>query len=198
MKVKKIKAHRIKFFKKRLIVKIIQNWCIEVVYKSKIKPRLLNFNIKREFLKPVIKFLFQNSLLKFQQLTDLTVYDRLSNTYRFTINYWLLSLAFNKRILLSLHADEVTTIPSLQNLFFRNSDWLERESWDLYGIRFIGHKDLRRILTDYGFVGHPFRLDYPVSGYIELRYNDAANCIEYKNVSRVSQLRQLRVSSQSW
>lgn len=188
----------INLLKKRLIAKIIQNWSIEIVYKYNSKSRLLNFNIKRESLKPTLKFLFQNSLLKFQQLTDLTVYDRLSNIYRFTINYWLLSLTFNRRVLVSVQANEVTNVYSLQNLFFRNSDWLERESWDLYGVRFIGHTDLRRILTDYGFVGHPFRTDYPVSGYIELRYNDAVNSIEYKNINKVSQLRQLRVSDQSW
>lgn len=96
--------------------------------------------------------------------------DFLYSKYRFSLAYELISLKFSNRIRIKIFANEVTPINSVITIF-KNADWWEREIWDLYGIYFSGHKDLRRILTDYGFEGFPMRKDYPLSGFVELRYD---------------------------
>ena len=96
--------------------------------------------------------------------------DLIGKKYRFCIVYDLLSLTFNTRLRIKTFVDEITTVPTIYTIFI-NSNWWEREIWDLFGIYFLGHPDLRRILTDYGFEGHPLRKDFPLSGYVELRYD---------------------------
>ncbi len=95
--------------------------------------------------------------------------DNLCLKYRFTVIYDFLSLTFNNRIRLKIHLNEITNINSIIHIFI-NANWWEREIWDLYGLYFKNHLDLRRILTDYGFEGYPMRKDFPVSGFIELHY----------------------------
>jgi NADH:ubiquinone oxidoreductase subunit C len=96
--------------------------------------------------------------------------DLIDQKYRFCLSYELLSIVYNIRLRVKIFINEISTVPSLFKIFI-NSNWWEREVWDLFGIYFINHPDLRRILTDYGFEGHPLRKDFPLSGYIELRYN---------------------------
>jgi len=96
--------------------------------------------------------------------------DLIEKKYRFCIVYDLLSVTFNTRLRIKLFIDAITTIFSINNIF-RNSNWWEREIWDLFGVYFENHPDLRRLLTDYGFEGYPLRKDFPLSGYIEIRYD---------------------------
>ena len=109
---------------------------------------------------------------QYKLLTCISGVDLLGSSYRFVVVYELLSLAFNTRLKLKVFLNEITVLQSSIPVFI-NADWWEREIWDLYGIYFSNHPDLRRILTDYGFEGHPMRKDFPLSGYIELRYDES-------------------------
>ena len=121
--------------------------------------------------------LFSLNILKnhisyqYKLLSCISGIDLLNKNYRFSVSYDLLSLTFNTRLRVKTFVDEITYIPSSVPLFI-NANWWEREVWDLYGIFFENHPDLRRILTDYGFEGHPMRKDFPLYGYIELRYDE--------------------------
>jgi NADH dehydrogenase (ubiquinone) Fe-S protein 3 len=102
----------------------------------------------------------------------MTAVDYPSKENRFELVYMLLSLPFNTRIIVKTFASEVTPVPSAVDLY-KGANWMEREVWDMYGVFFTGHPDLRRILTDYGFEGHPLRKDFPLTGYVEVRYDDS-------------------------
>jgi NADH/F420H2 dehydrogenase subunit C len=126
----------------------------------------------------VDKLLFCLNFLKYhigyqyQLLTCVSGVDFLGKNYRFSVVYDLLSLTYSSRIRVKVFVNEITSVPSCVDIFI-NANWWEREVWDLYGIYFDNHPDLRRILTDYGFEGHPMRKDFPLSGYVELRYNES-------------------------
>lgn len=109
---------------------------------------------------------------QYNLLSCISGVDLLGSEYRFSVVYDLLSLTFNARIRVKIYLDETSFAPSSVKLFI-NADWWEREIWDLYGIYFDQHPDLRRILTDYGFEGHPMRKDFPLSGYVEVRYDES-------------------------
>lgn len=119
----------------------------------------------------VSKFLKNHSNLQFKQLMDLTAIDYPSKTNRFELMYNFLSISKNNRIVLKSFVKKNRSINSLSSLY-NSSIWLEREIWDLFGIFFNHHPDLRRILTDYGFDGFPLRKDFPLTGYVEVRYDD--------------------------
>jgi NADH:ubiquinone oxidoreductase subunit C len=108
---------------------------------------------------------------KYDLLSCISGIDLLNKTYRFCISYDVLSLCFNNRIRVKIFINEITSVLSSTSVFI-NANWWEREVWDLFGIFFENHMDLRRILTDYGFEGHPMRKDFPLFGYVELRYNE--------------------------
>ena len=132
-------------------------------------------------------FLKNDSFLNFKTLSDITVLDDLEgflfNKDRFYIFYNLLSVSLNLRMFIVVNFDEKKEnfLPSLTNLY-KSANWLEREVWDMFGIFFSNHIDLRRILTDYGFDGFPLRKDFPLTGYIEVRYDDEYGCIVYEPV----------------
>jgi len=109
---------------------------------------------------------------QYHMLTCVSGVDFLGKDYRFSVVYDLLSLTFNSRLRLKVFVNEVTAVPSVVDIFI-NADWWEREIWDLYGIYFDNHPDLRRILTDYGFEGNPMRKDFPLSGFVEFRYDES-------------------------
>ena len=116
-------------------------------------------------------FILKNQLqYQYKMLTCISAVDLLEKQYRFCIIYELLSLTYNNRLRIKVFINETSSIFSIFNLFI-NSNWWEREIWDLFGIYFINHPDLRRILTDYGFEGYPLRKNFPLIGYIELRYD---------------------------
>ncbi|KAG8181286.1 hypothetical protein JTE90_022224 [Oedothorax gibbosus] len=120
---------------------------------------------------PVLSFLKDHHLAQFESLVDIAGVDVPQREFRFEIVYNLLSLRYNARIRVKTYTDELTPIDSACDVY-KAANWYEREIWDMYGVYFANHPDLRRILTDYGFEGHPFRKDFPLSGYVEVRYDD--------------------------
>jgi NADH-quinone oxidoreductase subunit C len=121
-------------------------------------------------------------------LIDITAVDWPSRERRFDVVYHLLSPKHNARIRLKVEADEATPVPSVIEVF-PSADWYERETYDLYGIVFTGHPDLRRILTDYGFEGHPLRKDFPLTGFVEVRYDDELKRVVYEPVRLTQEFR---------
>jgi len=120
----------------------------------------------------------------FQVLIDITAVDYPERERRFDVVYHLLSMTRNLRIRVKLETDEDTAVPSVTGVY-PNADWYEREAFDMYGVFFDGHPDLRRILTDYGFHGHPLRKDFPMTGYVEVRYDDELKRVVYEPVKSV-------------
>ncbi|MCP9262845.1 NADH dehydrogenase [ubiquinone] iron-sulfur protein 3, mitochondrial [Dirofilaria immitis] len=126
---------------------------------------------------PVIAFLKGNHAAQFTNIVFITGMDVPSRKFRFEVIYALLSIQFNARIRVRTYTDEVAPLESITSLF-KGANWYEREVYDMYGVWFNNHPDLRRILTDYGFEGHPFRKDFPLSGYVELRYDsELGRCV---------------------
>jgi NADH-quinone oxidoreductase subunit C len=121
---------------------------------------------------------------QFEQLVDITAVDYPERERRFDVVYHLLSLTKNRRVRVKIQTDEDTPVPSL-TAEFPSADWYEREVFDMYGVFFEGHPDLRRILTDYGFHGHPLRKDFPMTGYVEVRYDDELKRVVYEPVKSV-------------
>ena len=138
---------------------------------TKIKYNQLYIEIDKEDLIEVTLFLKTNKDTKFRQLIDITVVDYPEKAQRFKIVYLFLSHEFNQRIILSYIVTEKELIPSLTSVF-PSANWMEREVFDMYGVNFKDHPDLRRILTDYGFEGHPLRKDFPLTGHSEVRYSE--------------------------
>lgn len=130
------------------------------------------FSVSPENVVPFATFLKEHSNSQCKQLIDVTAVDYPSHNRRFSVAYQLLSVNYNSRIRLKTNVDEITPLDSITALF-SSAGWWERECWDMFGIFFFNHPDLRRILTDYGFQGHPLRKDFPLSGYVEVRYDDS-------------------------
>jgi NADH-quinone oxidoreductase subunit C len=131
-----------------------------------------------------LTFLRDASDLQFQQLMDLAGADYPQRPLRFDVVYNLLSLTKNRRVRIKVQTDEDTPVPTVTSVY-PNADWFEREAFDMYGIFFSGHPDLRRLLTDYGFHGHPMRKDFPMIGYVETRYDDELKRVVYEPVKSV-------------
>jgi NADH:ubiquinone oxidoreductase subunit C len=135
-----------------------------------------------------ILFLKMHSILTINIVIDCVIIDIININYRFSINYILKSYNNNLIIILITKTNSILPLISLQNLYIA-FNWAEREIWDLYGIIFINHPDLRRILTDYGFFGHPLRKDFPLVGFHELYYNDINKRLEYEGIELSQQFR---------
>ena len=151
------------------------------IKESKIKHNQLYVTINSEDLLDVILLLKTNKNIKFRQLIDITAVDYPENQKRFKIVYLLLSHEFNQRIILSYFISENEKISSLTKIF-PSANWMEREVFDMYGIKFNDHPDMRRILTDYGFEGHPLRKDFPLTGHNEVRYSEDKKKVIYEPV----------------
>jgi NADH-quinone oxidoreductase subunit C len=130
---------------------------------------------------PFVRFLRDDARLAFVSLIDVCGVDWPQREKRFDVVYHFLSPRQNVRIRLKIMTDETTPVPSITPVF-PGADWFEREAYDLYGILFTGHPDLRRILTDYGFEGHPLRKDFPLTGFVEVRYDDDQKRVIYEPV----------------
>ncbi len=130
----------------------------------------------------LLTFLRDDSNCLFKQLVDLCGADYPDRERRFDVVYNLLSIRHNQRIRVKVEAGDDEQIPSVTDIF-SSAGWYERETWDLYGIPFAGHPDLRRILTDYGFEGHPLRKDFPLTGFVEVRYDEEQKRVVYEPVS---------------
>lgn len=120
---------------------------------------------------PVISFLKYHTAAEYTMVADITAVDYPTRSNRFEVVYNLLSVRHNSRIRVKTYADEATPVPSITSLY-DGANWYEREVYDLFGVFFVGHPDLRRIMTDYGFDGHPLRKDFPLTGYTEIRYDE--------------------------
>ncbi len=148
----------------------------------------LTIEIARDDLIEIMTILKEDSLCRFGCLIDICGVDFPDREQRFDVIYHLLSPWLNQRIRVRLKTDESHPVPSLTGLF-PGADWYEREAYDLYGILFAGHPDLRRILTDYGFQGHPLRKDFPLTGFVEVRYDDELKRVVYEPVKLMQEYR---------
>ena len=151
------------------------------INESKISHEHVYLNIDSEDLLDVTLFLKTNKDTKFRQLIDITAVDYPENIQRFKLVYLLLSHEKNQRILIDFKVKENEIVPSLTSIF-PSANWMEREVFDMYGIEFKDHPDLRRILTDYGFKGHPLRKDFPLTGHNEVRYSEDEKKVIYEPV----------------
>lgn len=143
---------------------------------------------KREDIVRVLQFLRDDSECQFKMLVSLCGVDYPERAERFEVVYNLLSLTQNNRIRVKISTSEDKFVPTVSKVF-STAGWFEREAWDLYGIYFDGHTDLRRILTDYGFEGHPLRKDFPLTGYVELRYDEEQRRVVYEPVQLTQDFR---------
>ena len=161
--------------------KIINSELTTKINSSRIKHDQLYINIDQNDLNEVIFFLKTNKDTKFKQLIEITAIDFPQNEKRFKLVYLLLSHDNNKRLIVDFYIKENDIISSITEIF-PSSNWMEREIFDMYGIEFKNHPDLRRILTDYGFKGHPLRKDFPLTGHNEVRYNEDEKKVVYESV----------------
>jgi NADH-quinone oxidoreductase subunit C len=136
---------------------------------------------KRDAVVRVITFLRDDAKCQFTMLVDVCGVDHPERAERFEVVYNLLSLKLNQRIRLKVTTDEENAVPSVTSIYSA-AGWYEREAWDLFGIYFADHPDLRRLLTDYGFEGHPLRKDFPLTGYVEVRYDEDQKRVVYEPV----------------
>lgn len=151
-------------------------------------------NVSVQNLLKILNFLKNHTNFQVVQLIDITAVDMLGSTERFVLVYQLLSLRYNIRLILKVQLEKKTNslfsevIPSIIK-FYNSANWLEREVWDMFGIFFSGHNDLRRILTDYGFQGFPLRKDFPLTGFCELRYDDEMKTVFYDSLELAQEFR---------
>jgi NADH-quinone oxidoreductase subunit C len=148
----------------------------------------LTVNAKTADIVKVATFLRDDPGCQFICIIDITAVDWPNRAQRFDVVYHFLSPRLNQRIRVKVQTDEAMPVPSIIGVF-RGADWYERETYDLYGVLFSGHPDMRRILTDYGFEGHPLRKDFPLTGFVEVRYDDELKRVVYSPVSLTQEFR---------
>ena len=151
------------------------------INKTEIKHNQIYLDTDKDHLVDICLFIKTNKDTKFRQLIDITVVDYPERSKRFRIVYLFLSHEFNQRMILSYDISENEVISSLTSIF-PSANWMEREVFDMYGVNFKDHPDLRRILTDYGFEGHPLRKDFPLTGHTEVRYSETEKKVIYEDV----------------
>tara|TARA_Y100001970_G_scaffold193689_1_gene235375 strand:- start:1363 stop:1953 length:591 start_codon:yes stop_codon:yes gene_type:complete len=161
--------------------KFVNSELTSKINNSYIKHDNLYINIDRDNLIDVISFLKTRNETKFRQLIEITAVDYPESEKRFKMVYLLLSHEYNKRIIIDFLIKENVSIPSLTTIY-PSANWMEREVFDMYGLNFENHPDLRRILTDYGFNGHPLRKDFPLTGHNEVRYSEEQKKVIYEPV----------------
>ena len=161
---------------------------------SRINHEQLEIQIDKESLLDVVIFLKKNNSTKFRQLIDITAVDYIGSENRFKMIYLLLSHEYNLRINITFSINENEVVNSLTKIF-PSANWMEREVFDMYGIKFNDHPDLRRILTDYGFSGHPLRKDFPITGHSEVRYSEEKKKVIYEPVKLEKNYRNFYYSS---
>jgi len=159
-----------------------------LISSSEIKYGELNVTTTAANVVALLTFLRDDAKCGFVNLTDICGVDWPQRPDRFDVVYHLLSPKKNLRIRVKVATDEDTPVPSACPVY-PGADWFERETWDMYGVLFTGHPDLRRILTDYGFEGHPLRKDFPTTGFVEVRYDDAAKRVVYEPVELKQEFR---------
>ncbi len=176
------------------IEKLINAELSSKILGSEIKFNELLFNTSTTEIVEVIKFLKFDNRFKFKQLIDIAAIDYPNQEKRFELVYLLLSIENNLRLKLSIKFETNEKIPSIVKIF-PSANWMEREIFDMYGIKFINHPDLRRILTDYNFKGHPLRKDFPLTGFNEVRYSEKEKKVIYEPVKLEQNYRSFDFSS---
>ena len=161
---------------------------------SSINHNILNINISKDTLVDVLAFLKTNNFSRFRQLIDITAVDFIGKENRFRMVYLLLSHEYNLRIKIYFDINENEFVNSITKIF-PSANWMEREVFDMYGIKFNDHPDMRRILTDYGFVGYPLRKDFPLTGHKEVRYSEEKKKVVYEPVKLEQNYRNFDYSS---
>ncbi len=159
-----------------------------VVLEQKLAHAELSVTVRRESIVQVLEFLKEDSQCRFETLVDICACDFPEDRERFEVVYHLLSMRLNQRVRVKLRTDEATPVPSVAKVF-PCANWYEREAFDMYGVIFSNHPDLRRILTDYGFDGYPLRKDFPLSGRVEVRYDETQKRVVYEPVKLVQEYR---------
>lgn len=154
----------------------------------------LEILIAPEGIVPVLQFLKDHHNCQFASVSDIGALDVPTRENRFELVYNLLSLRYNARIRVKTYTDELTPVDSCCEVY-KAANWYEREIWDMYGVFFANHPDLRRILTDYGFEGHPFRKDFPLTGFVEVRYDDEVKRVVVEPVELSQEFRKFDLSS---
>jgi NADH dehydrogenase (ubiquinone) Fe-S protein 3 len=172
------------------ILLISPKWIQKAIFSKK----EIIFEISAENLLPFFSFIKDHTQTQFKMLIDLTAVDYPSRSKRFEIVYNLLSIHHNSRIRIKTFVDELTPLDSLTNIY-NSANWFERETWDMFGVFFTQHPDLRRILTDYGFEGHPLRKDFPLSGFVEVRYDDTEKRVITERLEITQEFRYFDFSS---
>lgn len=152
------------------------------------KQNLLILNTTSECLLPLLTFLKNSQFLQFKTLISITAIDYPACASRFEVNYFFLSYKLNTRIIVKVKTTDTSPIESITSLY-TGANWYEREVWDLFGVFFSNHPDLRRILTDYGFEGFPFRKDFPQTGFVEVRYDDQKKYVLYEPLEMAQEFR---------
>lgn len=160
----------------------------DAIVGSKLAYGELTLDVARDRIIDVLTFLRDDGKCLFEVPIDICGVDWPARTERFDVVYHLLSPRLNQRIRVKLTTDEVTPVPSAVGVF-PAANWFEREAYDMYGIFFSGHPDLRRLLTDYGFQGHPLRKDFPLTGYVEVRYDEEQKRVVYEPVELAQEFR---------
>ena len=160
----------------------------EIIYSSEITNGELSIQVELSAMVELMEFLKQNKKCQFTSLVDITAVDYPGRDKRFEIVYHLLSMHENTRIRVKANIAMNQTVPSIESVF-PCANWFEREVFDMYGIVFSAHPDLRRILTDYGFTGHPLRKDFPLTGYSEVKYDEVQKKVVYEPVKLVQEFR---------
>lgn len=160
----------------------------EDVIDYKVAYNELTINARRDQIVKLLTFLRDDPACKFVQLSTVCGVDYPEREERFDVVYHLLSMHHNHRVRVKITTDEETTVPSVVGVF-PSANWYEREAWDMYGIMFAGHPDLRRLLSDYGFQGHPLRKDFPLTGYVEVRYSEEEKRVVYEPVKLAQEFR---------
>ena len=163
----------------------------------RIKENELELTCTRTALVNLASFVKHHTLIQGKLLMELTAIDRPERPYRFQVIYFILSIAWNTRIKLVTQTNDILPLYSTTAVY-NCADWLEREVFDLFGIFFIDHYDLRRILTDYGFIGHPLRKDFPLTGFVDVAYDDIKKLLVYEPVEVTQSFRKFNFSHAWW
>lgn len=178
----------------KIISSVLDTVVDENDYNLEFKNGLYLLNINQFMLMKVVKILKENEKLKLNQFIDLTAVDYPNKENRFEMIYILLSVKFNFRVIIKFFINENASVDSITNLF-PAANWYEREVWDLFGIAFNNHPDLRRLLTDYGFIGHPLRKDFPLSGNVEVKYDLNEKKVVYEPIKLTQSFREFEFES---
>jgi NADH-quinone oxidoreductase subunit C len=178
----------------RLLETILQSHHSNKVLAHRLVRSELFITVECDYIKEFLVFLRDNKDFAFQVLVDLCGVDHIHREKRFEVVYNLLSLTANTRITVKVNVGEKELVPSVSDVYSA-ANWYEREAWDMYGIYFAGHVDLRRILTDYDFIGHPMRKDFPLTGFSEVRYDIEQKKVVYEKVKLTQAFRNFDFSS---